>query len=302
MTHPQGEKLGAINRVGNLNDNDIYKVKMETIEEFAGEQTRFNNARLIIKNATATQAISQEEVASTVDPVKLALGKIIYKYTRRAYRLANSLGKKDLANSLHYPITYITQALKDKAVDKSTALIKVLEDNKVTPLTNIKAADIILLKAALSKYAGAKDLPIESIQFKKVYGTDTLPQAFNTAVDAMNSICDYAESYFGDSDVLEDKQMVAAYMLAKQYIPAGHKNTGILGTALNAIGHPSINATIHIVDTEKYAITDYLGNYSLAHVVPGYYTVTCKTEGGDEVTKTVFIHQGVMEELDFQIL
>ncbi len=302
MTHAQGEKLGAINRVGDLNENEVYKPKMESISEFANEHTRFTNARQIIKDAAKAQAAAQEKVASTVDPSKIALGKIVYKYIRRGYRLANSLGKTDLANSLHFPITYITNAPKDKAIDRTNALIKVLDTNKLIPLTNIKASDILLINAAVTDYTGTKDLPIESIQAKKVQGTDTLPQAFNTAIDAMNAICDYADSYFGDSEELVDKQMVAAYMLAKQYIPAGHKNTGILGQALKANGQPSINSSIHIVDTDKYAITDYLGNYSLAHVTPGFYTVTCKTEGGDEVTKTVFIHQGVMEELDFIIV
>ena len=300
MTLIQEQKLAAFNRTEALNQHQVYASKMATLDEFDYEHTRLTNSLLIIKAAAEVQSGTQDSVDTTVNPIKLILAKKVYKFTRRAYRLAKQLGLTDLAKSLNYPITYISSAPKDKTVDRVNALKKVLEDNKVTPLTNIKAADILEIKTAADAYIAVKDLPIESIQAKKVEGTDTLIEAFDIGVDAMNAICDYAESYFSESDIIADKQMVAAYALARHYIIVGHRSTGILGNVSKATV-PCYEAIIKILDTDKFAITDYLGNYSLAHVEAGFYTVTCTTKAGETVTKTVYIHNGVMEELDFVI-
>ena len=299
MENTQNDKMISFDRVKDYHTK--YGVKINTtIEEYKSFEDRFMAGLAKAKAATLAQTTTPAENATTIKDAKKLMAQTIYKFASRGYELAKAGKETTLATSLHHPKGYVGNVSKNTAVDRATALTLIMEKNSII-LTNIVAENILTMRTTIAAFVKVKDLPVEKIQEKKVDGTDVLPGYIFETAQAMNSMYNLVVSYFEDAVVLDDRKLVNAFALAKQVIPTGTHATGIIGHVSLFNGHPCISASIHIQDTEKDTVSDYEGNYSITHIVPGYYTVTCKTPGGDEVIKTLYIHQGVMEELNFII-
>ncbi len=299
MENTQNDKIITFDRVKDYHVINSVKINA-VIDEYKPFEDRFMAGLKKAKAATLAQTTTPAENATTISLAKKQMATTIYKFASRGYELANAGKETTLAKSLHHPKGYVGSASKNTAVDRATALALIMENNS-TILTNIVAADVLNMRATIAAFVKVKDLPVEKIQEKKVDGTDVLPGYIFETAQAMNSMYNLVVSYFEDAVIEEDRKLVNAFALAKQYISTGTHATGVLGTALLSNGQPCRNASIHIEGTDKDTVTDYQGNYSIAHIVAGFYTITCKTEGGDEVVKTIYIHNGVMEELNFNI-
>ena len=198
---------------------------------------------------------------------------------------------------MKHPKTYIKNANKNVAVDRSIQLQTVMSGN-LSKIKNIKVEDITEIGTVIDAFVAVKDLPVGKIQTKKSDGTDVMPIYIKATAEAMDSMFGLVESYYEDAPLEADRKLVNAFALAKQYISTGTRATGILGSVTKG-GHAAMGAKIVIETTVKETVSDILGEYTIAHVQSGTYNVTCTLLTGEVETEVVHIVNGVMEEVDF---
>ncbi len=299
MRNEQGDKIAAFDRVADFNTKNKVKLNL-VIKDYKQFQDLFDKGMIDIKDARIALAATPAEDRDTIDDAKKLMGKIVYKFTSRAYEIAKVNGLTSLAKTLHHSRSYVYSAPKNTAVDRAMQLKGVLVANALI-FTNVEDEDIVAITTAIAAYVKVKDWPIEKIQEKKVDGTDVLPEFIDVVASAMNSMYNLTVSYFEDSEVLAERKLVNAFALAKQFIGTGSQSTGVSGMVTKG-DNPVKAAMINVADTDKSGVSDYQGNYSILHLLPGFYTLNCKTADGDAVIKTVTIHEGEVEEINFEII
>jgi len=293
MDNDNRAKLDTCARVEKF--NTTYAKTLKDIDEYALEKDAFDKAHTLAKNAalaqTSTVGPSKEEVEAT----KQKMAKTTFKYAIRGKIKAAQLKKTTLSERLEHSITYIYAATKNVAVDRATDIRDTLSNN-LTDLTNIKPENITEITTAIDDYVKVKDLPIITSQKKTATGTDPLAPALSDAMDAIDNMYGLVYSYLIDSN----KTLVDEFALAKQIINTGLHHNGVTGTVYKN-GKPVPNAVVKIVGTNKSAVTDAEGHYTISKVKAGKYTIEASDEGGNSDSKTVHITNGHVETIDFNL-
>jgi len=80
----------------------------------------------------------------------------------------------------------------------------------------------------------------------------------------------------------------------------GLRHSGVEGT-VTVNGIAAAGATVSLVGTNKTAITDANGNYSIVKVKTGDYQVQVAASGSEAVVKPVHISQGHIDTIDFAL-
>jgi len=122
------------------------------------------------------KCISWEKPRLLAKAKKKGMAKMIIDFCEGAVILANTAGKTALANSVNKSMTFIFRASKNDSVIRAKALRKLFFDND-TVITNVKAADLLLIDAAITAFDSIKDLPIVDIKEIKSHGTSTIAAA-----------------------------------------------------------------------------------------------------------------------------
>lgn len=293
MNNTQRAKLDSCNRVKDFNTR--YASALATIPEYALEQANFQAALDIINEASQVQAAAEGTTSDATKNAKEAMGNIVNKYALRATVKARQLNNITLVNNLNRPVTYITQAPKVLAVQRAND-IKTHISNNLAALTNITAANITEMEAAINAYDEIKDDPTIDVQTRKATGTNPLPAAFAQATLAIDNMHDLVTSYFATTN----QQMVDELTLAKQILNTGIFQTGVEGIVTKN-GTPVAGATVTLLGTNKTATTDSKGYYIIAKIKVGEYTLEVKTNTGETASKTVYINRGNFEIVNFAL-
>lgn len=82
---------------------------------------------------------------------------------------------------------------------------------------------------------------------------------------------------------------------------AAGQTGSISGRVLFAGDTPLHGASVQIIQTRQFARTDTEGNYTIADVSPGRYTVLVHLEGFSDVTKVANVTAGAITKLDFEL-
>jgi hypothetical protein len=293
MTDNQRNKFDTLARVAAFNKEN--ETQLATIEEYADEQTIFDGAHKLAKDAAQAQAASASTDASTVDAAKQAMSDKVYTYASRAAVVAKRKGNSTLANLLSKPKGYFYRADKTLALQRAKETRKLLNDNLAT-LTNIDAKMIAATDDAIAAYETIKDNPVIDLQARKAEGTNPLPGYLNTAFDAADGMFTLVQSYFE----ITDKPFVDTLALAKQIISTGVHHTSVEGVvSKNDI--PLVAATVKILGTKKETKTDIKGHYIIARIKPNNYNIEVSAADGSTATKTVAIIKGNTEIADFSL-
>jgi hypothetical protein len=291
MNNTQRAQLDACNRV--KESNIKFAAEFATIPEFAAEKTTFEAALAIVNKAAQIQSGT---VAVSSDAVKLAkqtMAKAVVKYSLRGSVKAKQIGNLTLSNHLDHPLTYISKAPKTLAIQRAKDLRQHLQDNLAT-LTNITAANITEIDAAILAYDKVKDNPTIDIQARAATGTNPIPAALAQAFNAIDGMHNLVISYFSDTN----KAIVDEFTLARMIINTGIHHTGITGTVKKG-EEPLMGATIKITDTDKVAVTDIDGHYTISRVQAGDYNVEISTAIGETQSKSAHITRGDFTTVDF---
>jgi hypothetical protein len=293
MTNTQRAKLDTANRVAFFNTK--HAAELATIAEYADEQKEFTAAVDIINTAAQVQSGTAGTSKESADAAKEAMANLAIKYALRGTVKARQVGNLTLANHLDHSFTYIFQAPKTLAVQRTKDLSDQMNSN-LAILTNITPANITEINTAIALYDGVKDSPVIDVQEKAAAGTNPLPLAYIAAFKAIDNMFDLVSSYFTDTN----KIMVDELALAKQIINTGIHHTGVTGTVTKN-GLPVKNAIIRIAGTNKTATTDMDGHYTISKIKTSDYSIEAKNEAGDTQTKTVHITKGNFETVDFAL-
>lgn len=291
MNNTQRAKLDSCNRVQDFNTRNA--TALATIPEYALEQANFEAALAIINEASQVQAAAEGTTSDATKNAKETMGNTVNKYALRATVKARQLNNITLVNNLNRPVTYFTQAPKVLAVQRAND-IKTHISNNLIALTNITAANITEMEAAINAYDEIKDDPTIDVQTRKATGTNPLPAAFAQATLAIDNMHDLVTSYFATTN----QQMVDELTLAKQILNTGIFQTGAEGL-VSKNGTPVAGATVTLLGTNKTATTDSKGYYIIAKIKVGEYTLEVKTSTGETSIKTVYINRGNFEIVNF---
>jgi len=263
MTNSQRAKLDSYNRITDFNTK--YATQIATIPEYALEKTAFEDAVESILEAVNAQTQQSGVANDAVTAAKQTMASLTVKYAMRGAVKAKQLGNLTLANQLDEPLTYITIAPKNIAVQRAKELRDYLNDNLGT-LTNVTAADIGDIDDAINAYNDLKDDPTESVQAKKAAGTDILPPFIKKADDAADNMFMLIKSYFADNVV-----MVNEMELAIKIINTGVRHTEVEITVVaDETGNPISGATVTDNTSGKQFTTDaqgiaHLGSHRAGH-------------------------------------
>ena len=293
MTNTQRAKLDSCNRVKEI--ITLHAKELSTIAEFAAEQENFLSSYGIIINAAQVQSRPSGTADDAVLNAKTYMANVVIKYALRGLVKAKQLKNLVLASQLDQSQTYILQASKNEAVQRSNNLKDQLKNN-LSILTNITSQNIAEIERAIIGYDTIKDHPTIDKQNKAATGTDPLPQAFAAAFTAIDNMYDLITSYFADTN----PSLVKEIELAKQIINTGIHHTGITGTVTKN-DTPLKGVTVTIVGTNKSAITDIDGHFTIARIKSGNYTVEATTAEGEKATKNVHINKGNFETVNIRM-
>jgi Carboxypeptidase regulatory-like domain len=293
MNNTQRAKLDTCNRVKDFNAR--HATTLDTVAEYALEQTAFIGALTTINSATQVQSSTQGATTNAAQIAKEIMAKTITKYALRGLVKAKQIGNITLGNHLDHPLSYFGQATKTLAVQRAKEIKDQLNANLAT-LTNITPDNISEIDTAINVYDAIKDNPIIQIQQRVATGTNPLPQAYTAAFKAIDNMYDLISSYFTDTN----RPLVDEFTLAKQIITTGVHHTGVTGTVLKN-GNPVKDTTITIVGTNKVAQTDMEGNFTISRIKTGDYTIQATSKTGETLSKTVHITKANFETLDFTL-
>lgn len=293
MNNTQRSKLDACNRVKDFNTKNA--TVLATIPEYAAELAKFTAAYTIITNATQVQSSPEGTTSEASRIAKELMGKTVLKYSLRASVKARQLNNITLANKLSLAISFIIQAPKTLAVQRSKDIKDLLNSN-LAALTNITAANITEIGNAITAYDNIKDNPTIDVQTRAATGTNPLPAAFAAATLAMDNMHDLVQSYFIDTNI----PLVDEIALSKQILNTGLHHNGVEGTVTKN-GVAVMGASVSIVGTNKVATTDIKGHYIIAKIKIGDYTIEASNEAGDTASKTVHISRGNFEIIDLKL-
>jgi len=272
MTNSQRAKLDSYNRISDFNTK--YATQIATIPEYALEQTAFHNAVESILQAVNAQTQQSGVANDAVTAAKQNMASLAVKYAMRGAVKAKQLGNLVLTNQLDEPLTYITIAPKNIAVQRAKELRDYLNNN-LGILTNITAADIDEIDDAIDSYNELKDDPTQSVQTKKAAGTDILPPFIKKADDAEDNMFMLIKSYFADNVI-----MVNEMGLAIKIIHTGVHHTEVEITVVaDETGNPVAGATVTDNTSGKQFITDAQGIAHLGSHRAGRFDFTVNAPG-----------------------
>jgi hypothetical protein len=291
MNNNQRAQLDACNRVNECNTK--FATEFATIPEFAIEKTEFEKAFAIVNKAAQIQSGTVAVSADTVKLAKETMAKTIIKYSLRGSVKAKQISNLTLSNHLDHPLTYISKAPKNLAVQRAKDLRQHLQDN-LTTLTNITAANITEIDAAIAAYDKVKDNPTTDIQARAATGTNPIPAALAQAFEAIDGMHNLVISYFSDTN----KAIVDEFTLARMIINTGIHHTGITGTVKKEDA-PVMGATVKIANTDKVAVTDIDGHFTISKIKAGDYNVEITTTTGETQSKAAHITRGDFTTVNF---
>lgn len=220
------------------------------------------------------------------------MAETVIRYALRGVVKANRIGDTTLANHLDHTTNYITAATKLLAVQRATDIRDYLKNN-LTTLTNIKQENIDEIDKAIHEYDIAKDKPLADIHARTTSGTNPLQPALTNAFKSVDAIEKLLQSYYP-----ANTEMLDAFTLARTVITTGVHHTGVMG-AVKKGSNPVAGASVSIVNTNKVAVTDANGHYTISKIKTGNYTIEASTEGGDSQSKPAHITRGDFEIVDF---
>ena len=148
-------------------------VETAKVDGYSEKETIMNNALLVITEGNKVQNAGGVTDSKTVKKNKKTMAKTITDYEEGAVILANAAKETALADNINKSYSFIFRAAKANAVSRAKAVRKLFFDNP-TIITNLKAADLVIIDAAIEGYDSIKDLPITQIKEVKSHGTDPI--------------------------------------------------------------------------------------------------------------------------------
>ncbi len=291
MTNEQRSKLDSYDRVAVFNTSHV--TGLAGILDYAGEKGKFDGAVAAIIAAANAQQEDTAGNSSNSSFRKTAMTKAVIKFAKRGTVKAKIAGNLVLSAQLDQPASYIFSAPKTIAIQRATDMRTAMNDN-LALLTNITAADIAQIDAAIASFNSVKDNAVVAQQTKKATGTDAMPASIILADAAVENMYDLVFSYFEDSN----PAMVDEMALAKQILNTGIRHTSLNITVLDFITNlPIEGANVKDMSKNTDFVTDHDGIAHIPKHKAGHFHFTASAANKTPVEIAIDIKQGMKNEV-----
>jgi len=218
--------------------NGKNKTIVDAIDGYPAKQAIMDNAIIAIDTGVKVESESGTTDTKTVFAKKKGMAVMISDFCEGGVILANAAGETALANSINKSMTYFLGANKKNAVTRAQAIRKLFFDN-ATVLTNVKAADLLIIDNAITAYDSIKDLPITQIKEVKSHGTEPIAIAVAAGWKASQDQYGLFHSMYGvlDPDMTEELRLL--------HLPifTGYRKTPLTVTIVDDITGEAINGS-----------------------------------------------------------
>ena len=159
--------------------------------------------------------------AADVEAAKFKMSKTLFTYIGKAQVICGQSNNEALLNKFNFSVNYIIKANKGNATLRAKE-IKELISNNLTELTNIKAADLIVITTDIAGYDTIKNIPTLNIKSKKNFGTVAREQALTDGRACAERLHTSIKSQYQDSDpelVKASEEILKVVILGVRYSP-----------------------------------------------------------------------------------
>ena len=221
---------------------------------------------------------------------------VLLGFTEEYYK---GIKNKEMADTVHANQSSLF-AIKDG--EFTTQIQKIIKDIFTVALM----ADTVFItyQVTAPKIAG---ITADAILFEARVGNATIISAGSTTANDMinqtiTEVHDILVSLDNLLPIFEDTnpKFVSDYNISTELITKGTHHTGIEGIVYKN-GIPFANAQVRFVGTDKIAVTDAQGHFTIIKIRAGSYSVIASNENGDSETKTINLRRGHIETLNFNI-
>lgn len=235
----------------------------------------------------AAQAQTPDTTVITEDKQldKEGMGDVVYKFMLRAAvraSLSTAEGAKELASALNKPLTYITDANDQPAINRATDLKDLMKNNRTTIVTNITDDDVEEMEAAIDSFAGIKNKNKEAVEEKKAEGTDKIDDLLDEVDVPKGLIGKLVYSYL-------PKQAHEWELMIKVGKAAGIRHLDLVIKYVDdATGEVmrGVKATIACVDSTLEETSSKLGYVRGYSMESANWSITSKKKGYKDDVKT----------------
>ncbi|MBL0310304.1 MAG: hypothetical protein IPP77_11710 [Bacteroidetes bacterium] len=282
MINRQKNYLDSFDRVKEFNLN--HSAETGVIAEYAAEQTRFNQALSKIKALGTLQSRDNSSLGKMSLDVKRKMAMTVVKFAKKGRVKASQAGEMELAGKLGHAFSYIFRGDKQLAVERARVMQKVMQEH-LAILTNINAADIAAIDAAIAAYEEARVQPQVARQKKSAEATKQLPTEYLTAIEAIENMYDLLYGEYIDTQ----PGLVNGFKLMKHVIAAGIRHTTLTVVVKTATGAVATGLHGNIEGLKnKEAVTDKEGRMVFRRFIAGTYNL--KLCGDGYQTKIILFH------------
>ncbi len=286
MTFFQKAKRSGISRFSAFYSE--YQGKLSLIEDFETIKAQYDAAVADIDEAIAQQNTDNGITKELLDQRKAAMAKTVIKFALRGQVKAGLQEMPELANQLNKPVTFISSANKQTAVENAQWLRNVMSQNKGN-LANITTADIKAMDDAIEAYQSIMHEPIVTIQHKKSQGTDPLPGLFKKTDKYFADLLGLTISYYGD----EDPKMVDEMGLTNKMLLTGMRHNTIDFKVTDADTAIAIEGVSVMSQNQgKSYQTNYQGFASIKTHRNGHFNFTLSGVGYKDLTVGLDVKKG----------
>jgi len=159
--------------------------------------------------------------ASNVAVAKLKMSTTIFRYIGKAQVICGQTNNTTLLSKFDFKADYILKADKGNAILIAHEIKELISEN-LTELTNIKAADVIVITTDISAYETIKNLPTLNIKSKKNFGTTAIQQALNDGRACKERLHTSIKSQYAFTDpelVNASEEILKIVILGVRYSP-----------------------------------------------------------------------------------
>jgi len=218
--------------------NGKHTTETGAVDGYSDKEAIMDAAIITIDNGAKVESEVGTTDSKTVLAKKRVMAVLISNYCEAGVILANAAGETALANSINKSMTYFFRAGKKDSVTRAVAIRKLFFDNG-TVLTNVKAADLLLIDNAITAYDSIKDLPITQIKEVKSQGTDPIAIAVVAGWKASQDQYGLFHSKYSVSD----PTMTEELRLLHLPIFTGYRKTPLVVTIVDDATGEAINGS-----------------------------------------------------------
>ena len=251
MNNRQIARLEAGKRVQVF--NTTHATQLATIEDFAQEQTDLNTVVDKLDKAQQVQAADTTGHADTKLQLRTAMAELLVIYTERGLVKARRAGNNALAAQLDHGERYYINGDATTALNRAKATVTAIKANAAL-LTNIAAADIAKMDAAIAAFEATMLTPTVVSQHKKTHGTDIIDPLLDEMDVYIEHIMGLVHSYFSKTAMAAELDLTAKLQItgSRHNVVTFHIEDAATATAI-------ANVTVTLDKTGKIESSDAAG-------------------------------------------